>query len=788
MRRPIVPVAGAFSLGIWLAHTYEIISLSVWIVAAVVFVLLTGLVYSFKKISGDRAKILFFAGLFCFVTTVGGIAFTFERTDTSEIIASVGEYIEVSVVVQNAYYSEAKKRIALIAKMDGGEKILINVYGELNDNLKKELKCVEDLAGKRIKVSGVPELPQERRNPKTFDYRLYLKTKGIDTIISISSIQIEKVESECQGMTMKILNTLSVFKADFSNALAEIVGKDTAYLTMGMLFGETENIDEDIEEAFRKNGTSHILSVSGLHVALVYVCFQKATRGRKSAITSALTLILLFIYAAASLFSPSVVRAVAMIGMHIFATRLHLSYDVMCAAAATAVAAMVYQPYILFNAGFQLSYLAIFSLAVIMKAMKKHYKGIFLSGIAIQVGMLPATAYLFNYFSLVSILANLPVIFISGFIIPAGLMQMILFACGADQLFGIFAVLIKLMNDAMILSNDIFYNEGMYALSNVSPPIFILIIYFAVVFLGLSESAIIAYKRRQVKKIALVTVAVIISAGFIHCASASGFEKAELIFVDIGQGDCLHIKSDNGKNILIDGGGSVNYDVGEKVLMPYLLKNGVKSIDYAFVTHLHTDHYAGICSLAKNGMIKKLFLSEANKLNEAKTLYETGLEKKDIEYMSEGMKIQIGNDTKIEAIWPPKANREAYENILASEDENEFSLVMRVTKNGLGVLMTGDIDSKGEQNLIESPRNKINATILKSAHHGSRYSNSDEFIEAVNPQMLVIQVGKNNYGHPDKTLIEKCLKKGIMVYRNDKDGAIGIKNIKKGRGNVVTVL
>ena len=100
-------------------------------------------------------------------------------------------------------------------------------------------------------------------------------------------------------------------------------------------------------------------------------------------------------------------------------------------------------------------------------------------------------------------------------------------------------------------------------------------------------------------------------------------------------------------------------------------------------------------------MIKKLFLSEANKLNEAKTLYETGLEKKDIEYMSEGMKIQIGNDTKIEAIWPPKANREAYENILASEDENEFSLVMRVTKNGLGVLMTGDIDSKGEQNLMQ---------------------------------------------------------------------------------------
>ena len=88
--------------------------------------------------------------------------------------------------------------------------------------------------------------------------------------------------------------------------------------------------------------------------------------------------------------------------------------------------------------------------------------------------------------------------------------------------------------------------------------------------------------------------------------------------------------------------------------------------------------------------------------------------------------------------------------------------------------------------MVEKYGDRLNSTILKASHHGSKYSNCDEFTEAVNPEIMIFQTGKNNYGHPDETLIEKCTEKGIMVYRNDLDGAIGIADNGKSL-NVVSM-
>ena len=91
-------------------------------------------------------------------------------------------------------------------------------------------------------------------------------------------------------------------------------------------------------------------------------------------------------------------------------------------------------------------------------------------------------------------------------------------------------------------------------------------------------------------------------------------------------------------------------------------------------------------------------------------------------------------------------------------------------------MMNGDISQEGEKELMRTVREKklLRCTVLKAAHHGSKYSSCDEFLEAVSPKVMVFQVGKNRYGHPDKSLIEKCGKKGIITCRNDREGAIGL--------------
>ena len=107
---------------------------------------------------------------------------------------------------------------------------------------------------------------------------------------------------------------------------------------------------------------------------------------------------------------------------------------------------------------------------------------------------------------------------------------------------------------------------------------------------------------RRKKKILALFIAVTAAASMAFgSAMKSGFEEASLIFVDVGQGDCIHFKTAEGESYLIDGGGKEGYNTGRETLRDYLLKNGVKKVEGAFVTHLHTDHYKGIAELCRKG-------------------------------------------------------------------------------------------------------------------------------------------------------------------------------------------
>ena len=263
----------------------------------------------------------------------------------------------------------------------------------------------------------------------------------------------------------------------------------------------------------------------------------------------------------------------------------------------------------------------------------------------------------------------------------------------------------------------------------------------------------------------------------------------------------------------------------KNILKPYLLKNGVREIEIAFVSHLHKDHYDGIASLCREGMVRFLCLSESSRLLENEILEETGLLPSQLIYVKRGDRIffeqeqvRMGNyrqkatetenekrrsaekrkEDGIVILSPEGQHEREYLRLLAEDDENQTSLIMKVELNGISVLMNGDISAEGERALLRDANcgklnglyraetgNNVSAdiaegqsaltcTVLKAAHHGSKYSSCDEFIETVSPSAVIFQVGKNHYGHPDKSVIEKYRQKGIMIYRNDTDGAVGL--------------
>lgn len=638
------------------------------------------------------------------------------------------------------------------------KKILVNVYSDIAD--------YRTVLWNRVYITGEVSIPKERSNPGTFDYRRYLKSIGIRCIITAENIEIVKKS----GGIAALLKSAKCRTADiFESAL----GDDSA-VVMGLLFGETSGIDEDIIETFRRGGTAHVLAVSGLHLGLLYSFLCRFKRKKRSIPADIAIVLALSAYTALAGFTASVVRACLMIFIHIAGNHLNRRYDLISSTCVSMIIILAINPMQIYSAGFQMSFLAVITLGIMIPLIQKKIKGILLPMIAVQTGMVPYTMYVFNYVSLTSVISNIPVYFIAAAMIPAGIL--VIAFCWLPVIAKPAAMITGLFVKLLLWCNDFTYMGGVFTFDVASPSVIFLAVYYIFIFYMCSEAGQIALIRRNYKKIAAVFAAAVICGAVCSVYLSDGFEKTDMVFVDVGQGDCLHIKA-GGKNLLIDGGGSFNYNVGKSTLKPYLLKNGVTKIDMAIATHLHTDHYQGLKELSQTYRIKKLGVYEANSVNENHLKKEFKTD--EILYLAAGDVINMGRNVSVEVLSPDRGNP------LDEKDENKNSLVLRVNVKGSSVLMTGDIDEKGEKTLIADT--DIKADILKIAHHGSRYSSCEKFIAVAAPKIAVIQVGKNTYGHPSEEVIKRLEEHKITVLRNDEQGAVGIRVNKAGDFGIVTM-
>ena len=244
-------------------------------------------------------------------------------------------------------------------------------------------------------------------------------------------------------------------------------------------------------------------------------------------------------------------------------------------------------------------------------------------------------------------------------------------------------------------------------------------------------------------------------------------QDLKIYFVDVGQGDCCFITTKSRKNILVDTGGSNDYNVGKNVLVPYLLDRKVKKLDYVFISHFDTDHCNGLIEVMQYIPIYNLVITkQAYMSEEYKNIIEIANKKQiHIIICKTGDVIQIDNNYKIEILY---VNNN-------SNDLNNGSMVCKFINQDFSMLFTGDIEKQTEAEIIELYKDteKLKSNILKVAHHGSRTSSTQEFLNLVKPQIALIGVGKNNtFGHPNIEVLERLKNMEIKVYRTDKMGEI----------------
>ena len=254
----------------------------------------------------------------------------------------------------------------------------------------------------------------------------------------------------------------------------------------------------------------------------------------------------------------------------------------------------------------------------------------------------------------------------------------------------------------------------------------------------------------------------------------------KIYFIDVGQGDSCLIVTPKGKTVLIDGGGSETYDVGENTLIPYLLSRKITMLDYVICSHFDTDHIGGILSVMEELKVKNAVISKQGENSENyKKFKKIAKDKKiNVVIVSKGDRLNIEKGMYFDILWPREELIQ--ENIL-----NNNSIVAKLNYNNFSMLFTGDIEEIAEKEIVSIYKgtNALKSTILKVGHHGSKTSSTQEFLNAVKPKIALIGVGENNtFGHPSNSVIERLESSGTKIYRTDQMGEV-IFNINN-KGNI----
>lgn len=283
---------------------------------------------------------------------------------------------------------------------------------------------------------------------------------------------------------------------------------------------------------------------------------------------------------------------------------------------------------------------------------------------------------------------------------------------------------------------------------------------------------------QKVKLFSLFLILIVI-LGIIHISP----NDLKVYFIDVGQGDCSLVISPYGKKILIDGGGSKevsNFDVGENTILPFLLHKGVTNIDIVMISHFDADHCNGLISILESINVKKVVISKQASISEEYLKFVNIIKERKIpvQIVKRGDKINIDKQSYFEILHPAE---ELMDDQKGGLNINSIvaKLVYKTSKEKFRTLFTGDIEEKGEQELLNKEI-ELQSEVLKVGHHGSKSSTTENFLDKVNPKIALIGVGeKNTFGHPSSVVIERLTRRKIRIYRTDINGEIKMSINKK---------
>ncbi len=808
LKEAVRNLASRFLVVLTLFYTGGIVAARFWVespdktfLPAAAALLCIIIILLFSGIGLYRAVILLVAAL------CGGAAFFYSvQQPAGSLLEYAGSpaYIEGTVSEEPLFYEDHDAYRLLVKTVETGDgrknvqgTLLVKLYGANEENFR---------FGDMLRLRGVIAQPRGQRNPGGFDYRFYLKSRGIDGLIYPRAGGVEKIG---EGEIGFLADTAINLRSRMVEIIETNLPPPSSELLAAILFGQRHRLPDQIEHNFQRAGAGHLLAVSGLHVGLVAAMITGlwGRLGLRGPFPLVIAVILVLGYAYLTGMRPSALRAAIMISLSLTALLLDRERDLPTAVAFAALVTLFVNPLLLFGPGFQLSYAATLTLVYAHRPLGDLLGRLGVPDflrmslaliLAAQLGVLPLCVYYFHHLPTGAVIFNLLLMPLIAFVIGLGLAGALI-GLALPFLGTLFFWAARPLLELMLIITGWSRLPGFYI--PLAPPGVLAL----AVFYGMAVFLLVLYYRHQKEReqgeqeigfarylkrnlaglwsylpfrrpgfytIVLFAVVVVVWKGVIFPPA----NELKVTFIDVGQGASALIEAPCGAVIMVDAGGELPFygdpgEIGERVILPLLRREKINKIDLAIITHPHEDHFGGFIPMVGAVDIGLILISPVpggsvhyeGLIDRAR---EAGIPIKEVRA---GEIWSCGPGMRMEMYGPPG-------NLLRGTDSdlNNNSIVFKLTYSEIRILFTGDIEDAAVSDLFKREQD-LRADVLQVPHHGGYMSQMPVFLDKVQPCVAVIQVGANPFGHPHPFIIESLEEAEVQIFRNDHHGAVKIK-------------